>query len=198
MNRILAAVIVALLATGSVRAGKVETDFNPRADFSAYKTWDWVPDRGVGHRGILAGEPAREIVETAVSRQLARVGLRRVGTGETPDLVVRYWGEIAEGEEGTSTGGVFGYDPFTDGYWNGAFKTAVHFSEKAATLMVDLIDPTTKMLTWRAFIEQKYGSPTGVGNPVAEALVKAFDRYPPSESARAKKLKEWEKRDAAK
>ena len=196
---IVAVCVVVLLAAAPAHAGKIKTDFNPKADFDAYRTWDWVEGHDVGHRGVLAGKAARELVESALTSDLERVGLRRVAAGEKPDLVVRYVGEVSDAAKGTTSGYLGGYEPYIMGEWSQGFQTALNVSEKSATMMVDLIDPDTKMLVWRAFIEQKYGSTASqIGSPVAEAVRKAFEDYPPSESARARKLKEWEKREKAK
>lgn len=198
MRRWFVAAIAALLAFGAARAGKVETDFNPNAKFETYKTWDWVPNRGVGHHGVLAGDAARELLERALASQLRGVGLQQVGPGETPDLVVRYWGDLHQGESGTSTGPMGGYDPYTGGYWGDPFQSFARFTEQSATMIVDLIEPATKQLAWRAFINQTYGTAYGTGNELPTALAKAFAKYPPTPSARARKAKEWEKKSAAK
>ena len=195
----LVATAFVLLAAGPAHAGKIKTDFNPKADFASYRTWDWVPGHDQGHRGVLAGNAARGLVESALASDLERVGLRRVAAGETPDLVVRYVGEVSDAQKGTTSGYLGGYEPYIMGEWSQGFQTALNVSSKSATMMIDLIDPDTKVLVWRAFIEQKYGTTASqVGSPVAEAVRKAFEEYPPSESARARKLKEWEKREKAK
>lgn len=197
-RRMLAAAVAGLFFSAPAHAGKIKTDFNPKADFASYKTWDWVEGHDVGHRGVLAGKAARELVESALTGDLERAGLRRVAAGEKPDLVVRYVGEVSDAAKGTTSGYLGGYEPYIMGEWSQGFQTALNVSEKSATMMVDLIDPETKMLVWRAFIEQKYGSTASqIGSPVADAVRKAFEDYPPSESARQRKLKEWEKREKA-
>lgn len=199
MNRSLLALLVGIVVAAPAHAGKIRTDFNPKADFASYRTWDWVPGHDEGHRGVLAGKAARDLVEGALAGDLERRGLRRVAPGETPDLVVRYVGEVAEAAKGTTSGYLGGYEPYIMGEWSAGFQTAVSVSSQSATMMIDLIDPKTKALAWRAFVEQKYGTTSGqMGSPVADAVRKAFEEYPPSESARKRKLKEWEKRDAAK
>lgn len=198
MRRWTVAAFAALLAFGAARAGKIETDFDPNAKFESYKTWDWVAGRGVGHHGVLAGDAARELLERAIASQLRGVGLQQVSPGVTPDLVVRYWGDLHQGDSGTSTSPMGGYDPYTGGYWGDPFQSFAHFTEQSATVIVDLIDPATKGLVWRAFINQAYGTAYGPGNELATALEKAFAKYPPSPSARARKAKEWGKKSGAK
>ncbi len=196
-----AAVLIAVLGSAlpAAAGNKVETDFNPNADFKAYKTWDWVPNHDVGHHGVLAGEVARGMVERALTGQLDRAGLRRAASGETADLLVRYWGDVAEGKSGIqTTGPMGGYDPYTGGYWTDMFQSSAMYTEQIATIIVDLIDPKTKNLAWRAFIHQKYGVPSTSGSPVADALTRAFDEYPPTAKQIARKKKEWEKRGGSK
>jgi len=175
-----------ILATGVLRAGSIEVDFNPKAEFERYKTWAWVPDRDQGHHGVLADATMRERVEGTLAGQLRNAGLRPADPGEPPDLLVRYRGDIGTGKiVTTSAGSVANFsDP---GY------TTLQFAEQTATLIVDLIEPTESTLAWRLYLDQKYGGPNDPPDKLRRALDKGFSRYPPSASARAKKARELEK-----
>ncbi len=178
--------LAAILAVGVLRAGSIEVDFNPKAEFERYKTWAWAPDRDQGHHGVLADATMRERVEGALAGELRNAGLRPADPGESPDLLVRYQGDIGTGKTVTTSAGSLAN--FSDpGY------ATLQFAEQNATLIVDLIEPTTSALAWRLYIDQKYGRPNDPPDKFRRALEKGFSRYPPSASARERKAREMEK-----
>jgi hypothetical protein len=180
-----------MLAAGSVRAGSIDVDFNPKAEFQRYKTWDWIPDRDKGHHGVLMDQTMRERVEKALGIRLREAGLRWAGDDEKPDLLVAYRGDIGQGESGsTNLGGASSYD--------NPVYTSIQFTEQTATLMVDLVDAATQALAWRLYIDQTIKGPNDPPDKLSRALDKGFAKYPPSASAIAKKARALEKSSGAK
>src|SRR5262245_19818924 len=71
-----------LLVAGSALAQQVSVDFDKRADFSKYKTFDWA-------MGAQARNPlAHQRIVAGIVAQLSTRGLRNVVSN--PDLVVPY------------------------------------------------------------------------------------------------------------
>jgi len=174
------------LATVPAHAGKIDVDFNPKADFDHYKTWAWVPDRDKGHHGVLVDATMRGRVEKAIGKKLTQAGLHEAGAGEKADLLVRYRGDTGQGESGSSNiGGLHSFD--------NPVYTSVAFTEQTANLMVDLIDNGTQALAWRLYIDQKVKGPTDPPDKLQRALDKGFAKYPPSASEIAKKARQIEK-----
>jgi len=191
MRRLALALYIGLLAIGTAHAGKIEVDFNPKAEFTRYKTWTWIPDRDKGHHGVLMDLTMRERVEKALSIRLREAGLREAAEGETPDLLVAYRGDIGQGKSGTTALG--GWSSLDNPMY-----TSIQFTEQTATLMVDLADAKTKSLAWRLYIDQTIKGPADPPDKLAKALDKGFSKYPPSASAIAKKARELEKSSGAK
>jgi hypothetical protein len=175
-----------LVAAGLARAGSIEVDFSPKAEFEKYKTWGWIPDREKDQHGVLVDATMRQRVETELTYQLGQRGLKPAGDGETPDVLVKYSGDIGTGKTiRTSAGSVANMADM--GYATAQFAT------QKATLMVDLIDASTKALAWRLYLDQNYGGPNDPPDKMRKALAKGFAKYPPSESERKKKAREADK-----
>ena len=191
MRRLALALLTTLLVAGAVRAGSIEVDFNPKAEFQRYATWAWIPGRDQGHHGVLADATMRERVEKALSIRLRDVGLRPAAPEEKPDLLVGYRGDTGQGKTGsTNLGGWSSLD--------NPMYTSIQFTEQTATMMVDLVDAATNALAWRLYIDQTVKGPTDPPDKLARALDKGFAKYPPSASAIAKKARALEKSSGAK
>jgi hypothetical protein len=191
MRRLTVVLALAALAAGAVRAGSVEVEFNPNAEFERFKTWAWAPGRDQGRQGVLADATMRDRVERALAGRLEEAGLRPAGPDDTADVLVRYAGDTGTGKTITTTEGLY-YDALSPMY-----KT-VRFDEQVVTLIVDLIDASTKSLAWRLYIHQKFGGPNDPPDKLQRAVDKGFAKYPPSKSERAKKAREIEKASRAK
>jgi len=191
MRRLVALVGSLALTVCAAVAGSVQVDFNPKAEFERFKTWDWAPDRDQEQRGVLADETMRGRVEHVLAARLEDAGLRRAAEGETPDLLVRYQGDVGTGKTINTSAGALAnwYDP---GY------VTTQFSEQRASLIVDLIDRSTSVLAWRLYVDEKFGGPNDPPGKLRKAMEKGFAKYPPSESERARKAHELEKRQSAK
>ena len=186
MRRIALVCLSVVLATGGLRAGAFDVDFNPKADFNRYRTWAWIPDRDKGRHGVLADATMRARVEKAVAIRLHDAGLDPATPNAKPDLFVNYRGDIGTGKDvATSQGGLSSYD--------NPVYTTIQFTEQTATLMVDLVDAGTNALAWRLYIDQTIKGPNDPPDKLAKALDKGFSKYPPSASAIAKKAKQLEK-----
>ena len=186
MQRIVLTVLIGALAFGELRAGQITVNFNPKGDFKHYNTWDWVPARDEGHKGVLADATMRQRVEHALTVRLKTVGLLPVAEGQTPDLLVRYQGDIGSGKEiQTSQGGYM--------VWDDPINATLRFTEQDATLMVDLIDASKHMLAWRLYVNETIQGPNDQSDKFAKALDKGFSKYPPSAAEVARKAKELEK-----
>jgi hypothetical protein len=187
MKKLAAVVMAAIVVGAAARAGSAKVDFNPKAEFERYKTWAWAPEPEGGRNGVLADETMRKRVEAILAQQLEAVGLHPAGPNETPDLVVSFQGDLGTGKTiATSAGSIANMvDP---GY------ATMQFAEMRATLIVDLADSSTKTLAWRLYVDERYGGPNDPPGKFRSAVEKGFKKYPPSESARAKKAKELEKK----
>jgi hypothetical protein len=192
MRRLVVVLASAVLAAGAVRAGTVEVDFNPKAEFERYKTWAFAPGKDENRHGVLADPIMRDRIEKSLAVSLEDAGLRPAGPDETPDVLVRYGGDTGTGKTVTMSEGVDPYNTIAPMY-----KT-VRFSEQVATLIVDLIENSTHSLAWRLYVNEKFGGPYDKPGKLQRAVDKGFSKYPPSASERAKKARKIEKESGAK
>lgn len=186
MRRLAVLASVSLLAFAVARAGStVQVDFDPKAPFEKYKTWAWVPDRDQVQTGVLVDATVRERVEKALTDRLRVAGLVPASEGQKPDVLVRYQGDIGTGKTITTSAGALAN-------WSDPGYATTQFQEQTVTLIVDLIDAAANTLSWRLYVNQKLG-PNDQPGKVRKAIEDGFAKYPPSESARAKKAREIEK-----
>ena len=183
MKKLAAVVLAAILGAGAARAGSIEVDFDPKAEFERYKIWAWVPERDQGHRGVLAGATMRDRVEAGLVGCLKRAGLRQAGPDEKPDVLVRYQGDIGSGKTITTSAG-------SVPNWSNPAYATVQFTEMTATLIVDLIDAGSNTLAWRLYVDEKYAGPNDPPGKFRSAVEKGFKKYPPSPSSRSRKARE--------
>ena len=190
MRNMVAVPAMALLAFCAAHAGSVEVEFDPRAEVERFETWAWAPDREAGRTGVLADATMRERVERALAGCLEEAGLRAAGPDETAHVLVRYGGGVGMGKTVTLSEGFY-FDGLAPAY------RTLRFDEQVATVIVDLIDASTKSLVWRLYVKEKIGGPNDPPDKLQRAVGKGFSKYPPSESARARKAREIEKAERA-
>jgi hypothetical protein len=117
-------------------------DYDPEADFSQYKTFNWMPDEDRGERA--GQEWDHPFVDKRIQQALI-VALQGKGfekTATQPDLLVAY---RFTSKQKTA---VHVYDPPYP-YW-GPQPTEVQ-RLREGTLVIDLVDPQTRRLVWRGW-----------------------------------------------
>lgn len=149
----------------------VTTDYDRQADFTKYKSFGWmpVPDRTTMNP-LLRNSLTRKHVENAVSQTLAAKGMEANAT--SPDVLVAYHLGVKEKIDVTSWG--YGYGRW--GAWGGSNVDVRQYKE--GTMVIDLIDASTKELVWRGVGRGAVGS----GDPetkIREAVDEILSHYPP-------------------
>ena len=125
-------------------AQDVQFDYDRSANFSAYKTYNWIDYRRVDPGDQLLDQD----IKRAVDAQLAGKGLQRVESGG--DLVVGYQAGISQEKEFDSigAGGWGGWGgPFGWGNWGDSRVTTSTID--IGKLTIGLFDPASKQLVWR-------------------------------------------------
>lgn len=165
--------LAALMCLGvAAFAQDVQFDYDRSANFSAYKTYQWVDYREV--------EPGDQLldrdIKRAVDEQLAGKGLRRVESGG--DLLVGYKTAISHEKEFNALGG---------GGWGlwmgwGNYPTQVTTSTiDTGKLDVGVFDPNTKQLVWRGSASKTLNiskDPDKNYRTLEKAMAKLFKNYP--------------------
>ena len=171
-----------LLAAGGCAGPKVLTDFDPSAEFSAFRTFAFsgLTDRDQG--GVLDNSLLRKRIEEMVGRQLTAKGLRQVGVEDRSDLLVHFWVGVKDkqrvestGPTGGAYGGGYGWRA---GYYGGGVTT---YEYQEGTLIVDLAESSKKELVWRAtIVGTLQGSAEKNLEMAQKGVAEAFEDYPPA------------------
>lgn len=139
--------LAAALALGMAACSTLElnTDYNPGADFSGYKTFSF-------KEGAKPANPvAARSVEYAVTIALEEKGLKSAESGG--DLLI--FGHFVRNEElrvesyGYGTYGWYGYG------WGGGVTTTTVRRIPVGTLVIDLVDTKTNELVWRGIVKDQ-------------------------------------------
>jgi hypothetical protein len=152
----------------------VQFDYDRSANFSAYKTYQWVD-----HKPVQPGDQLLDRdIKRAVDAQLAGKGLQRVESGG--DLLVGYQAAISQEKQFDSLG--WG-GPQAWGPWGSWGNTRVTSSTiEVGKLVIGLFDPATKQLVWRGSASKTLDikkDPDKNYRTLEKAMARLFKSYPP-------------------
>ena len=157
----------------------VTTDFDPEADFSVYKTWDWLPG-GPPETGDrrLDSPQVRERIGRVIEEEFAGHGFPR--GSETPDFYVIYHAALDQEITKRNIENYYAYINYT------VFVPQVTSSYTEVwdigTLIVDVFDVKTRTLAWRGTsrIEFNYQAGPRENEPIIrKAVSKMLEGFPP-------------------
>jgi hypothetical protein len=152
----------------------VQFDYDRSANFSAYKTYQWVD-----YKPVPVGDQLLDRnIKRAVDEQLADKGLHRVETGG--DLLIGYQAGISQEKEFNSLG-AGGWGPFWGGPFGNSGNTRVTIDVGA--LVIGLFDPANKQLVWRGSASKTLDikkDPDKNYRTLEKAMAKLFKNYPPA------------------
>src|ERR1700680_1251809 len=152
-------------------AQEVRFDYDRSANFSAYKTYDWVDYKPVQ----IGDELMDRDIKRAVDAQLAEKGLRRVESGG--DFCVGYQASISHEKEFDGFG--WGGPPWFGNWGNTRVTTS---TIEIGTLAIGLFDPATRQLVWRGLASKTLDmskDPDKNYRTLEKAMAKLFKNYLP-------------------
>jgi Domain of unknown function (DUF4136) len=185
-----AGTLVALLVV-AVQAQKLEikTNQDPKADFTAIKTYAWLPPApvvshvapGALTNPTLSQEALGPHIEAAVDRQLAVRGLRKTDR-DSADVHVAYFAALSVGFNQTYLGEYYGYvtgwaSPLAPGY---APATSSTVFEKG-TVIVDMVDRASNRAIWRGSVVTRIHQEHTLQKRIErinDAAERLFQRFP--------------------
>jgi hypothetical protein len=194
-------VLLGVLGIAGVVAGcshtnahtKARTDFDPTADFARYHTYYWAGGKDARGRSSFENSLIDKRIKDMIGTQLWARGLGEVAENAKPDLVVLYWigakdkTSVEAAPSSTMSAKVAWnhYDPYWGGRWGRTYDDVVLRNYTEGTLIVDLIDASTKELAWRAYLVQTVSNDPRKTAQRAEAnAMTAFAQYPPAKNSR--------------
>ncbi|HET6142646.1 MAG TPA: DUF4136 domain-containing protein [Candidatus Acidoferrales bacterium] len=164
----IAFLVLALFVAQGARAQKITVEFDQSIDFSRYKTFA-IRDGQLNSRNpALGGELVKKQIETDIQNDLTAKGLTMATNGPA-DLNVRYTFGAARKTE---------VEAYPAG-WYGRGTRYVRVPYAQGTLVIDLRDPTTKSLVWRAIAAEEKSDASRIQGKINDMVKKSIDKYPP-------------------
>jgi hypothetical protein len=150
---------------------KVELEYTHGTDFSAYKTYGWVPFQDP------AANPANHIrVTRAVEKELEAKGLTKA-TDSRADVFVRYQGRLEKKVKGTPAKVDSPWQPTNP-------RFTVDFSKvQIGTLVLELYDGRTKDVVWHGRTSARMATPDRIEEQISAAVKLLLSRFPPPDDA---------------
>jgi hypothetical protein len=162
-------VLLTLLATLSAYAQKVSIEFDPGANFGNYHTFAIREGQLNSRNPRLNSELIKKRIEFDIQRDLSARGLAMVGGPGPADLNVHYTFGAARGVRP---------EAYPAG-WRGWGTVIVREPFAEGTLVIDLRDPTTHSLVWRAIASVEKSNAEKVENKIEDMVGKSLKKYPP-------------------
>ena len=168
-------ILIALLAV-TVSAQKVKVSSDPACDFSKYKTYAW-------DEGTLANPLVKQYIVTAVDKEMAAKGMRKVKSD--PDLLLTTLTATVSDLTMTNPS----WAPALNSIATGIPASSQSWPVTKGTLVVDISDAKTKNGVWRGVASHTLeNGPTGdrvrdakqVEKPINKAVQKMFKKFPPA------------------
>ena len=179
--RIIAWLAIASIATSFACSGiRVQTDYDPSADFSNVRSYAWFDERsGVqGDRQDVTSLLDRR-VRSAIDTELQRKGIALVDDSAASVLVSYHLGVETKLDVDTINTG-YGYGAY--GRYGGISTTTTVREYQEGTLLIDVIDPSANKLVWRgsgqARIRQS-STPEDRKARIDEAVKEILEKFPP-------------------
>jgi hypothetical protein len=173
----------ALVLAGAVAAATayassitVEAKADPAADFSRYKTYSWTEMKEV------RSEAVKKRIVSAVDAQMKRKGFVRKDDGA--DLKVAVHPSLSKEYPTHSydAGWEYGWGTWAPPFGDIGTGSALGASIPIGTVMVDLVDVSTKKLVWRGAARSPLDSEASAEQKqelVDDAMEKLFKKFPP-------------------
>lgn len=159
--------LLMLVAALSGFAQKVTIEFDEAVDFSKYKTFAIRAGELNSRNPALNSKLIKKRIDTDIERGFSLRGLE-ITTGKS-DLNVRYrFGTARKAEIETYPAG-----------WRGFGTRIVRVPYTEGTLVLDLRDPTTRSLVWRAITSQEKNEAIKIEGKLDDMVRKSIEKYPP-------------------
>jgi hypothetical protein len=165
--RILFLMLAAALAAS---AQKVTIEFDQTAFFGKYHTFAIRDGELNSANPALNSELVKKRIDADIERGLSARGLVLVTAGPS-DLNVRYRLGVARGSA---------VEAFPAG-WRGFGTEIVRVPYAEGTLVIDLRDPTTRSLVWRAIASEEKPDAIKLEGKLDDMVKKALEKYPPKQ-----------------
>ena len=159
--------LLILSAALAARAQKVTIEFDQSVDFGKYKTFAIRGGQLNSKNPALNSELVQKRIDADIERGLTARGLTMV-SGPS-DLNVRYRLGTARKAE---------LEAYPAG-WRGLGTRVVRVPFTEGTLVIDLRDPSTRSLVWRAIASEEKSDAIKIEGKLDDMVRKSIEKYPP-------------------
>jgi len=160
--------LLALLCAVAGFAQKIEIEFDQSVDFSKFHTFAIRSGRLNSKNPSLNSELVRKRIDADIAKYLEAKELTPMAEGPS-DLNVRYTlGAARKTEVETYPAG-----------WRGWGTRVVRVPYTEGTLVIDLRDPATRSLVWRAIAREEKSDAAKIEGKLDDMVKKSFEKYPP-------------------
>jgi len=166
--RFLLLTLLGALGAGACLAQKITVEFDQTVDFSKYKTFAIRDGQLNSKNPALNSELTKKQIDADIVRDLTARGLTVVSSGPS-DLNVRYALGTARRVEA---------EAYPAG-WYGMGTRIVRVPYAEGTLVINLRDPVTQSLVWRAISREEKRDPNQIAGKLDDMVRKAIEKYPP-------------------
>jgi len=161
-------IALGLLCAFTMLAQQINIESDQAVDFSKFKTFAIRGSQLNSKNPALNGELIRKKIDGDIQKALEARGLAFAATGPS-DLNVRYTlGAVRRAEAEAYPAG-----------WRGWGTRIVRVPFTEGTLVIDLRDPATRSLVWRAIAREDKSDAEKVEGKLDDMVKKSFDKYPP-------------------
>jgi hypothetical protein len=183
MKKLVALLVPVLLAAaaGAAAAQDVRYNFDKEANFTAFRTYKWVPIKGAAQLSDLTDRQ----IKAAIDVELSKKGLTPA-TSEEADLYIGYQAAVDQEKEYTSYDSGWGYGPgWYGGGWyggGGGMTTGQTSTIYVGQLALDMYSPSPRALVWRGVASKTLDTnakPDKQQKNLAKAVAKMLKNYPP-------------------
>jgi hypothetical protein len=169
------AIVLLLVISLPALAQKVTVDYDKAASFTNFKTYAW-------KEGTPAKNPLIQTrITSAIEKELAAKGYKKVDAEQNPDLVVLYHAAV-DVETQINTVSMGGYNGWYGPYGGGGGGSSTTYVDKipVGTLRVDIGDVKNKKLLWQGkAVSNLSDKPEKVEKTINKSAEKMFKDFPP-------------------
>ncbi|MGA3018077.1 MAG: DUF4136 domain-containing protein [Bryobacteraceae bacterium] len=157
-----------LLAVAGALAQKIDIESDQAVDFSRFHTFAIRDARLNSRNASLNSDLVKKRINADIQKALEAKGMTFVASGPS-ELNVRYTLGAAQKTE---------VETYPAG-WRGWGTRVVRVPYTEGTLVLDLRDPSTRSLVWRAIVREDKSDAFKVEGKLDDMVRKAFEKYPP-------------------
>jgi hypothetical protein len=164
---IVVTIFLSLLAARGASAQKITMEFDQTADFSKYRTFAIRNGQLNSKNPALNSDLVKKQIEADIEKDLTAHGMEET-TGRADVNVTYTFGSARKTQVESYPAG-----------WYGLGTRYVRVPYAEGTLVIDLRDPSTHSLVWRAIASDEKSDATKIQGKLDDMVKKSFEKYPP-------------------